>query len=364
MHNNSENKPTRLLIVDDSRLIRRVISNIFEPLDDIEVVGEACNGKEALDLIPHLNPDVVTMDIEMPVMDGLTALKHIMVLCPKPTVMLSTLTRNGAKTTFDALKLGAIDFIHKPNRLNKLTVQDQQKHIIHTITYAARVQIDAVRYIRPQPVPVAKTGDWDINMYDCFVVIGAAEGGYRDILNIVPHLSAQYPVAFMVMLYTSSEVADNFARYLDDCSAIRVKRVKDGEVVRGGICYLISEDEYVTVHEKKQEHIVNINPSPFPSRRGAINMLMFTVAELMGERAVGVILSGLGDDGAEGLEEIIRMGGTCYLQNPQNCLYKEMPEAVLEICTPDFIMLSDREIAAKINDLYINGKFRYAPPYI
>jgi len=363
MHNN---RTTRLLIVDDSRLIRRVISNIFDPLDDMNIVGEACNGEEALELIPRLNPDVVTMDIEMPMMDGLTALKHIMMLYPKPTVMLSSLTWEGAKATFDALKIGAIDFIHKPSRLHKLTLEEQTQNIIRTIASAARLEIDAVHYIRPQPLPVVKTGDWDVNTYDCLVVIGAAEGGYRDLLNIIPHLDARLPIAFMVMLYTFSEAADDFARYLNDCSAIRVKRVKDGEVVGGGVCYLISEDQYVTVHEKKQGHVVNLNPSPFPSRREAINMLMSTVAEIMRERAVGVILSGLGDDGAEGLKEISRLGGACYLQNPQNCLYKEMPEGVLEVCTPDFI-IRNREIAAKINALYINrhGGLRYTiAPFI
>ncbi len=348
MNTNNENSPTRLLIVDDSRLIRRVLYDIIEPLYDMQVVGEACNGEEALELIPRLNPDVVTMDIEMPVMDGLTALKHIMMLHPKPTVMLSSLTYEGAKTTFDALKLGAIDFIHKPSQMHKLTLKEQKKNIIRTLVYAARVEIDAVRYIRPITPPVAKTGDWDINVYEHLVVIGAAEGGYRDILNIVPLLDAQLPAAFMMVLYTSSEAADDFARYLNYCSAIRVKRIKDGEVIRGGVCYLISEDEYVTIYEKEQKHIVNLSPSPFPSRRGAINMLMFSVAELMKERAVGVILSGLGDDGAEGLEEIIRSGGACFFQNPQNCLYKEMPEAAIEVCTADFIM-SDLEIAAKIN---------------
>jgi len=261
-------------------------------------VGEASNGKEALELIPRLNPDVVTLDIEMPVMDGLTALKHIMMLCPKPTVMLSSLTWEGARATFDALKLGAIDFIYKPNRLLKLTVQEQQQNIIRKIVYAARVEIDAVRYIRPKPEPVAKPGDWDLNSYAHIVVIGAAEGGYRALLNIIPRLEAQLPVVFMVMLYTNSEVADDFVRYLNNCSAIRVKRPKDSEPVRGSVCYLISEDEYVTVHNKNPEHRFKVTPPPFPSRRGAINMLMFSVAELMGERTAGVILSGLGDDGA------------------------------------------------------------------
>ncbi len=348
MNNISENSPKRLLIVDDSRLIRRAISNIIEPLYDLMVVGEACNGKEALELIPRLNPDVVTLDIEMPVMDGLTALKHIMMLCPKPTVMLSSLTWDGAKATFDALKLGAIDFIHKPNQLGNSTIEQQKNNIIRKITYAARVEIDSVRYIRPKYAPSAKPGARDVTSYDHFVVIGAAEGGYNALLNMIPALDTQLPIVFMVMLYTASGVADDFARYLDNCSAVRVKRLRDGEVVKGGVCYLISEDEYVTVRKKNQEHSFTVNSSPFPSRRGAINMLMFSVAELMEERSVGVILSGLGNDGAEGLREVIRLGGACFIQKPQNCLCKEMPEAALGICAHDYNM-SDLEIAAKIN---------------
>jgi len=350
MNTTREKEPARLLIVDDSRLIRLAMADIFESQDDMKVVGVACNGREALALIPRLNPDVVTLDIEMPVMDGLTALKHIMMLCPKPTVMLSTHTWEGAKTTFDALKFGAIDFVHKPNRLLKLTVHEQQQNIIRKVAYAARVEIDAVRYIRPKPVPVTKSGDWDVNSYDQMVVIGAAEGGFRALLNIIPHLKAQLPVAFIVVLYTTSQVADNFVRYLNNCSAIRVKRPKDGDPVMGGICYLISEDEYVTIHKMKPEHRFKITPPPFLFRRGAINMLMFSVAELMGIRAVGVILSGLGNDGAEGLGEISRKEGGCFVQKPPNCLCREMPEAALEACVQGSVM-TDKEIATKINSL-------------
>jgi len=233
--------------------------------------------------------------------------------------------------------------------LRKLTVEAQNDNIIRKITYAARVKIDAVRYIRPTSIPVAKPYDGEVNGYDRIVVIGAAEGGYRDLLNIIPHLDARLPTTFMVMLYMTSKSVDDFARYLNNCSAVRVKRLEDGDLIRGGVCYIISDDQYVTIHEKKQGHIFHVNPSPFPYRRGIINMLMFSVAEVMKERAVGVILSGLGRDGAEGLREIIRIGGVCLFQNPKTCLYKEMPEAALKVCTSDFIM-SDREIAAKINN--------------
>ncbi len=339
-----------MLIADDSRLIRRALANIVESQPDMQVVGEAQNGKEALESIPRLKPDVVTLDIEMPVMDGLTALKHIMMLCPKPIVMLSSLTYEGSKASFDALKLGAIDFIHKPSRLRGLSVEEQQQSIIRKIEYASQVEIDSLRYIRPKSSPASKVVPRDVNSSDRFVILGAAEGGFSALLNIVPHLHEKLPAVIMVMLYTSDQVADDFAQYLDSCSVMRVKRIQDGDAVKAGVCYLIAEDEYVTIAQEERTHAFKVTPSPFPHRRGAINMLMFSVAEHIKERTVGVILSGLGEDGAEGLREIDRLGGLCFAQKPQNCLYREMPQAALEICKTDHVM-TDRHIVARINDL-------------
>lgn len=347
-------EPYKLLIVDDSKLMRNVIAKIFDPEPGVKVVGEAENGKIALEMIPRLSPDVISLDINMPIMDGLTTLKHIMIKHPTPTVMCSTLTQEGAKITFDALYYGAIDFISKPTRQNPVDLEEQCNTIIKKIKQAAEVKIENVRYVRTRPD--GKLADrLDLlgsksYTFDHVFVVGASEGGYGSLLKIIPQLNADIRSAFIVVLYEPAPQVDAFVRYLDNISDIKVKRVMDGEPLSGGVCYIASENQYVTIDSYYGEYL-KVNPAPFPDRRGAVNMLMFSVAEFVKERSVGVILSGSGDDGAEGIREFMRIGGTAIVQDPKSCLYREMPSSALKQAKVDLV-LPDHLIASKINSLF------------
>lgn len=342
--------PYKLLIVDDSKLIRRAVSNIFKAQDNFQVVGEAGNGKEALDMLAGLNPDVVTLDINMPVMDGLTTLKHIMIKSPRPTVMLSSLTQEGATETFDALKYGAIDFIPKPSRTNGDSIGEQELNIVKKIKLAAEVEIKSVQYIRSIP---KEKSDKRPDGIECksLIAMGASEGGYGALLKIIPQIIPGLPAALLVVIYADPKHVDAFAGYLDSHSFVKVRRAKEGEEIKGGVCYLCSGEEYVTVHSSDNKYNLQISPSPFAERRGSINMLMFSVAEAMGMRAAGVILSGSGEDGAEGLAEIIRAGGTAIVQVPKTCLYKEMARTAMDRCEADLV-ISDVKIASAINEFF------------
>ncbi|MDM8525313.1 chemotaxis protein CheB [Desulfococcaceae bacterium HSG8] len=340
----------KLLIVDDSKLMRRVITKIFDSADHIQVVGKATNGKEALELIPRLNPDVVTLDINMPVMDGLTALKHIMIRYPRPVVMLSTLTKEGATETFDALKYGAVDFIHKPSNTQPVSLEEQCQMVVRQVTLAAGVEIGSIRYLRTKSAKFQDAGGAKETKCDYICAVGASEGGYGTLLKIIPQLAPDLPAAVLVVLYEASRHVEAFARYLDDNCIFRVRRATDGESVEPGCCYLVSGKQYVTLHSFYGEYSLAINAAPFTTQKGGINMLMFSLAEIMKEHSVGVVLSGSGEDGAEGLEEILRMKGTAIVQEPRSCLYKEMAISAIDRCSPD-IVIPDTEIAAKINQL-------------
>ena len=331
-------------------MIRRAVSNIFKAQDNFQVVGEAGNGKEALDMLAGLNPDVVTLDINMPVMDGLTTLKHIMIKSPRPTVMLSSLTQEGATETFDALKYGAIDFIPKPSRTNGDSIGEQELNIVKKIKLAAEVEIESVQYIRSIP---KEKSDKRPDGIECkgLIAMGASEGGYGALLKIIPQIIPDLPAALLVVIYADSKHVDAFAGYLDSHSFVKVKRAKDGEEIKGGVCYLFSGEEYATVHSSGNKYNLQISPSPFAGRRGSINMLMFSVAEAMGMRAAGVILSGSGEDGAEGLAEIIRAGGTAIVQVPKTCLYKEMARTAMDRCEADLV-ITEVKIASAINGFF------------
>jgi len=343
------NSPCKLLVVDDSKIMRRLITGLFESDNKIHVVGEATDGIEALASVSRLVPDVITLDINMPGMDGLTTLKHLMIRSPKPTVMLSTLTREGEKTTFDALRYGAVDFITKPTRLDGGELEAQAQDIIAKVNLAAAVALESVCYIRATPrdkaaAPVAP------RRCDRVVALGAAEGGYGALLKIIPQLRPELPAAYLAILYVAPLHVEAFARYLDEYSSVRVKRAVDGEPVESGVCYLGAGVEYLTVAARDGRLVLQVHRAPFASRRGSIDRLMFSVAETMKGRAAGVVLSGSGEDGSEGLEEIHRMGGVAIAQSLQSCLHKDMAQAALARRQPHFV-LSDIKIAAALNGL-------------
>lgn len=336
----------KILIVDDSKLMRKAVRDIFAGNSGMEVVGEAGNGSEALRLIPTLNPDVIVLDVNMPVMDGITTLKHMMIKNPIPTVMLSTLTRDGAEVTFDSLKYGAVDFLTKPSALDG-DLPGQMAEIAEKIAIAAGVKPGAMQYIRPAAKgvsgPLFPAGE-----IKKIVTIGAAEGGYSALLKLIPQLQPDIPAAYLVVLYAAADHLDEFCNYLDQCSAVSVRRATEGSRLETGVCYLGSGEEYLTIREQNGSFLIHLSRAPFSSRRGSIDMLMLSTAELAGNKAVGVVVSGVGDDGAEGLCEIVASGGTAIVQKPQSCLRREMADNALKRCGAR-IVVADSQIASAIN---------------
>jgi two-component system chemotaxis response regulator CheB len=336
-----------LFIVDDSRMMRKVIANIFKGNPVVEVVGEAENGEEALQIIPQLKPDVVTLDVEMPVMDGLTTIKHLMIQAPTPTVMLSSMTVEGAEVTFDALKYGAVDFVAKPSNTGNADLEEQTSEIERKVRLAAEVELEAVKYVRA--VSQEKKDALALAGEQCqgLVALGAAEGGYGSFLKILPHLSAKFPVAYLVVFYVSSRHLDSFVTYINKLSPLIIRRAENNARVEAGVCYFASGDEYLTVHGQEGGMVLHLSPAPFATRRGSIDMLFYSVAERVKEKSIAVVLSGMGEDGGEGLEEVLRVGGTGMIQDPAGSLYREMPSAVAARC-PDAELVPDTGIPKSI----------------
>jgi len=340
-------KRKRLLIVDDSRFMRQAIADFFAPDEAIEVIGEAKNGVEAIDAVANLEPDVVTLDVNMPVMDGLTALKHLMIRSPLPVVMLSTLMQEGAQATFDALRYGALDFILKPSQL-KGDLDQQRQEICRKVRLAAHVEVSAMRYIRAEQQTKPTT------MEPCrrVITLGTAEGGYSVLLKIIPHLSIN-STAYLIVLYANPTHVDTFVKYLDQFSALQIRRAKDGEKLYGGVCYISAGTEYVTFRYENNELVLHVTDAPFPWRRGSINRLFFSSAEILGPNGVSVLLSGSSDDGAEGLSEVVDAHGLALLQDPKTCLDKEMVLNALQLCEPseECRIISDGNMSDVLNGL-------------
>jgi len=353
--NTSSMEPLKVLVVDDSKMIRRVICDIIRSDGTKEVVGEAENGKEALELLTKTNPDVITLDINMPVMDGLTALKHIMITNPTPTVMISALTQEGALETFESLKYGAIDFLPKPSKVRGGDLKSQQEEILRKIDLVAGVQIESIRYLRR---PAMDKSQEPATGYECRCVLafGAAEGGYGALLNVIPRLQANLPAAYVAVMHQAPHHIDAFARYLHQCSQVTVQRAVNGAVLRGGTCYLAASTENISVRKHLDQLQLQVDATPISEGHGAIDQLMTSVALSMKNRSAGVILTGTGVDGLEGLGVIIKSGGSSFVQDPLSCLFKETPTAAINTYPVQY-SVSDKQMAGAIN-AFINSLTR------
>lgn len=338
--------PLKVLIVDDSKLIRRVLRDIIESDGRKIVIGEAENGKKALEFLVSERPDVITLDINMPVMDGLTTLKHIMISRPVPTVMISALTKEGSAETFDSLKYGAIDFLPKPSQAKGADLNAQKEEILRKIELVASVQIESIRYLR-RPSKESKNGRQGPVPCTCAIAMGVAEGGYGALLNVVPRLKEALPAAYIAVMHQAPHHVDGFVRYLDQCSQLSVQRATDGVVLQGGTCYLAANSEHVTLVGNGEQISLRVNPIPSSERTGAINLLMDSAAQLMKDRAAGVILTGTGTDGVDGLGKIMEQGGKILVQDPRSCLFKETPMKAAAKYTLDYLV-SDRQMAGAI----------------
>ncbi len=344
MSEKDTNRKIRVLVVDDSLLMSRQIAGILEEDPEIEVVGRAQDGVEALKLVEELTPDVVTLDVEMPRMDGLTALKNIMVRYAVPTVMISALTKEGAKTTFDALKYGAIDVISKPSRKESVSLDYQKKDIVNKVKRASEIRTGKSRYIRMSAAnpgwakesPTPADGDTRI------IGIAAGTGGYYPFLKIIPSLSQEFKDVIVGVILVSSRYVEPFAAYLSTHSAVPVKSAINGDRLVKGMCYICSGYDGPLL-EKEVDGSVRFR---FARSEGTtisrpIDDLFTTIADVGGSRSLAIILSGAGSDGADGVHAVRRAGGKGAVQEITNCMDPTMPLAVLqkgsvEKILPDF----------------------------
>jgi two-component system chemotaxis response regulator CheB len=311
--------PVSVLIVDDSTVLRKIVKEMFSTDSQLQVVGEAEHGLKALELIPRLKPDVVTLDVNMPVMDGLTAIKHIMIKCPTPVVMFSTLTGQGSKETFEALRYGAVDFLQKPSSLLKEDLKSQHELIISRVKNAARAGIDTIRYLRPAQ---AAEGAKSRSQADCRRVfaIGSSYGGYGALLGLVPELDPDLPAAYLAVLYATPTNVEAFSRYLDGHSPLTVQRALDGQTLHPGCCYLTSVFETVGVVNQSDGLKLTVKSKPSTRPEHSADQMMTSLAATLKDRAAGILLSGIGEDGIAGIGEILNGGGHAIVQDPKTCL--------------------------------------------
>ena len=324
----------RVVVVDDSAFMRTVIERILKSDSSIEVAGSAANGKEAVEKISRLRPDVVTMDVEMPVMGGLHALKEVMRICPVPVIMVSSLTQEGARITLDALDLGAVDYVAKPGSKLSLTMLDLKQELIEKVRSAASSEPKIPKYkFRPPPPKVSSAILGPVTYLTRVVVVGASTGGPPALQQLLATLPAKLPAPMIIAQHMPKAFTGAFASRLNQICSIRVKEAIHGEVVQQSVAYICPGDFQTRFNRLDNGSFAfSVTPNSLEKLRYApsIDALFFSASESFGRNAIGIILTGMGEDGVRGLKNIKLVGGLTIVQDRASSVVYGMPRAALE----------------------------------
>jgi len=320
----------RTLIVDDSAFMRMSIRNMLACDPDIRVIGDAPNGKEAIEKSKSLRPDIIIMDVNMPVMDGLTAVKTIMNTNPVPIVMFSTLTKEGSKEALEALHLGAIDFVTKPESNHK--INEIEKELINKVKniHGSNPSILRILNLRKFKGEVVK-GKWKCSG-DFGVLIGSSTGGPSSLEQIVPRLPGDLPAAvFIVQHMPEGNFCGQLAERLNSLSELEVKEASNNERIKNGVVYLAPGGYHMQV--KKALDVIRIKlvkSQPVHAVMPAIDVTAESIVNVYGKNIVGSILTGMGVDGADGFKIIRDAGGSTIACSEDTCIIFGMPKAAIE----------------------------------
>ncbi len=317
----------RVLVIDDSAYVRQILTEILRADPGIDVVGCASDAHVAREMIRRLNPDVLTLDIEMPRMDGLTFLRNLMRLRPMPVVMVSSLTERGAEVTLDALALGAVDFLSKPHTDLGVTLRDYGAELIAKVKSAARVGVRSPAVTAT--APKAQPGTAPLSTTNIVLAIGASTGGTEAIREVLAHLPADAP-GTVITQHIPKAFSAAFARRLNDSSALRVVEAGDGQQVLPGHAYVAPGDRHLKIERSGARYVCRLDHGPAVNHlRPSVDVLFQSVAEAAGARSIGVLLTGMGRDGAQGLLQMHNGGSRTIAQDEASSVVWGMPgEAV------------------------------------
>lgn len=343
---------TKVVVVDDSALVRSILTEIINRQPDMECIGAASDPLVAREMIRSLNPDVITLDVEMPRMDGLDFLSRLMRLRPMPVVMVSTLTERGAEVTLKALELGAIDFVAKP----KIGVADGIRQLAQDITDKIRIASKAhIRRAPAAPAPGAPAAPARaVTMASLgkastekILFIGASTGGTEATKDVLVNLPADSP-AVVITQHMPPGFTKSYAARLDGLCKIRVKEAQDGERILPGHGYIAPGGLHLTVERSGANYIARVQDGePINRHKPSVEALFLSAAKVVGPNAIGIMLTGMGADGARAMKVMKDAGAYNYCQDEQSCVVFGMPREAIAAGAADEV-LPLNQIAAKV----------------
>jgi two-component system chemotaxis response regulator CheB len=336
---------TRVLVVDDASFMIKAICEILEADPGIEVVGSAKNGAEGLNKIRELRPDVITLDIDMPIMDGIRTIRHIMIESPLPVVVLSSLFNDGA-ITFEALRLGVVDFIPKPSGAVSQNITNARQQIIDRLKMAQAVKLENIRRV--------KLANWDVKEQlserygyqplDSLVTLGTSLGGPNTIIRLFSNLSTNLPAAAVVIQEISPKILSAFVKKFDEHVPWKIAVAQDGVVLEQGTCYIGSNENAISIQmNRREEPCLKVGSGV----HRPLDLLFSTSAQVFHQNTIGVLLSGIGDDGADGFLRIREKSGMTIAQQTNTCVYPNLTQNAIERRTVD-IVVDENRIADEI----------------
>ena len=329
----------RVLVVDDSAYVRKTIRQILARSPFIEVVGIAGDGEEALEMVKELHPDVVTLDLMMPGLDGLGFLTKQMASCPLPVVVVST-AGDHHDLVLKALEAGAVDFVHKPSMLATETMFEMSDDLIEKVKMAATSrlkQFQSAASVKPPVVtskPVCGTGRLDA------IVIGISTGGPQGLKYLIPQFAEDFPVPIAVVLHIPVGYTEMYAAKLDELSRLKVMEAKEGDPLQAGVVLIAPAGRHLTFRRNADKSVTaHLDTRPFGTlHKPSVDVLFESAAEIFRDRTLGIVMTGMGSDGRKGASSIKAQGGRIYTEAEETCVIYGMPAAVVEAG------LSDRSI--------------------
>lgn len=375
-------KKRQVLVVDDSAFMRKLISDILNRHPKIEVIATARNGKDAIEKIEQLKPDVVTMDIEMPIMDGLEALKKIMDAYPVPVVMLSSTTKKGAENTVLAMEMGAVDFVAKPGGAISLNLLDVEQEIVEKVYEASRVRMDSITkrgrgsFIQRPVSPLVQAptkpllehksrsderGDVQSEVKKitktgkAFVIIGTSTGGPRALQEVLTKIPASIPAPILIVQHMPAGFTKSLAERLDSICDIAVKEAEDGDRLENGTAYLAPGGKHLKIVKTGTAHSVRLDAfeEPRMGHRPSVDVLLESAALITDAHFVTVIMTGMGNDGQKGMTVLRQQQNRntyTIAESPNTAVIYGMPKAIEEAGLADAVVDLD-DIPTKILDV-------------
>lgn len=340
----------KVLVVDDSGFFRKRIVEILEADPGIQVVGTAADGREAIRQVSMLKPDVVTMDIEMPVMDGITSVRRIMAIHPTPVLMFSSLSYEGAQATLDALEAGALDFL--PKRFDDITKDREQAKMV--LRNRVR-QLAGRKLARPAPATPARTapgtearsaartgarGEEAARLGNAqLVAIASSTGGPVALQQVLTKLPGSFPLPIVLVQHMPASFTPAFANRLDQQCQIKVKEAEDGDVLRPGTAYLAPGGRQLTLQQRAGQVMARVQDGdPALHYKPCADITFNSIAEVYGGRVQALVLTGMGADGREGARALKKAGASVWAQEESTCVIYGMPQAVVDAGLADQVI--------------------------